>query len=69
MGEKKIQYPENINCDRQFDVPAFTNFFTEKGTKLYFSEPEQPHKNAIIERFWTTLVATVTNNQNRQKEF
>ena len=44
-------YPENINCDNQFAVPAFTDFFTKKGTKLWFSQPSQPHKNAIIERF------------------
>ena len=27
-------YPENVNCDSQFDVPEFTNFFTQKGTNL-----------------------------------
>ena len=35
-------YPENINCDNQFDVPEFADFFTKKGTNLWFSQPEQP---------------------------
>ena len=34
---KKIKYPENMNLDNQFKVPAFTNFFTKQGTKLWFS--------------------------------
>ena len=43
-GSKKMKYPENMNLDNQFNVPAFANFFTEQGTKLWFSQPEQPHK-------------------------
>ena len=54
-GSKKVKYPENMNLDNQFNIPAFTNFFTKQGTKLWFSQVDQPHKNAIIERFWRTL--------------
>jgi transposase InsO family protein len=36
-------------------VREFTDFFTKKGTNLWFSQPSQPHKNAIIECFWRTL--------------
>jgi hypothetical protein len=42
------EYPENINCENQFDVPEFRNFFTQNGANLYFSQPDQPHKNAVI---------------------
>jgi hypothetical protein len=38
-----VYYPENINCDNQFNVPEFTDFFTKKGTNLWFSQPDQPH--------------------------
>jgi hypothetical protein len=69
MGEKTIQYPENINGDRQFDVPAFTKFFTEHGTKLWFSEPEQPHKNASIERFWRALALLLQRMRVATKNF
>ena len=55
MGSKTLKFPQNINCDNQFNVPAFTKFFSEHGTKLWFSQPEQPHKNALIERFWRNL--------------
>jgi hypothetical protein len=48
-------YPENINCDNQFNVPAFVDFFTSKGTHLWFSQPSQPFKNAVIERFNRTI--------------
>ena len=48
-------YPENINCDNEFNKKEFVDFFTSKGTILYFSEPNQPHKNSVIERFWKTL--------------
>ena len=32
-----------------------TNTLTEQNIKTWFSQPEQLHKNAIIERFWRTL--------------
>ena len=62
-------YPANINCDNQFDVPQFTDFFTKKGTNLWFSQPEQPHKNAIIERFWRTLALLIQRMREGIKNF
>ena len=68
-----VNYPENINCDNQFDVPEFTNFFTHplrgKGTNLYFSQPDQPHKNAVIERFWRTLAILLQRMREGIKNF
>jgi len=48
-------YPENINCDNQFNKKKFIDYFNGKETRLWFSQPDQPHKNAVIERFWRTL--------------
>ena len=62
-------YPKNINCDNQFNVPEFTDFFTKKGTNLWFSQPEQPHKNAIIERFWRTLALLLQRMREGIKNF
>jgi hypothetical protein len=62
-------FPENINCDNQFNVPEFTDFFTEKGTNLWFSQPDQPHKNAIIERFWRTLALLLQRMRTGIKNF
>ena len=61
--------PENINSDNQFNVPEFTNFFTEKGTKLWFSQPDQPHKNAVIERWWRTLALILQRMRTGIKNF
>ncbi len=49
-------YPENMNTDNQFNRKAFIDFFTSKGTRLWFSLPDQKNtKNSLIERFWGTL--------------
>jgi hypothetical protein len=62
-------YTKNINCDNQFNVPEFRDFFTKKGTNLWFSEPEQPHKNAIIERFWRNLALLIQIMREGIKNF
>ena len=62
-------YPKNINADQQFNVPEFTDFFTKKGTNLWFSQPQQPHKNAIIERFWRTLALLLQRMREGIKSF
>ena len=48
-------YPENINCNNKFNNKQFIDFFTSKGTRLYFSQPVQPNKNSVIERWGRTL--------------
>ena len=62
-GERKVKYPENINCDNQFNVKPFVDFFIMQGTRLWFSQPEQIHNNAFMAH--TRIVAT--NNENRNK--
>jgi hypothetical protein len=61
--------PENINCDQQFNVPEFTYYFTKKGTNIYFSQPDHPHKNAIIERFCITLALLLQRMREGIKSF
>ena len=68
-GHKKMKYPENMNLDNQFNIPAFTNFFTKQRTKLWFSQVDQPHKNALIERFWRTLSLLLQKMRNGTKNF
>ena len=60
-------FPENVNCDNQFDVPELTDFFTKKGTKIWFSQTEQPHKNTIIERFWRLLLCCFREWEKEQR--
>ena len=62
-------YPANINADNQFNVPEFTAFFTKQGTILWFSQPDQPHKNSVIERFWRTLALLLQRMREGIKNF
>jgi transposase InsO family protein len=62
-------FHKNLNCDNQFNVPAFRNCFSKQGTKLWFSQPEQPLKNAIIERFWITLALLIQRMRTGVKSF
>jgi hypothetical protein len=61
--------PENINADNQFNVPEFIDYFTEKGTNLWYSQPDQPHKNDVIERLWRTLVLLLQMMRQGIKNF
>ena len=48
--------PKNINADNEFNNTKFNEYFSEQNIhNVVFSQPEQLHKNAIIERFWRTL--------------
>ena len=47
--------PKNINADNEFNNHKFNEYFTEQNIHPWFSQPDQLHKNAIIERFWRTL--------------
>ena len=42
---------------------------TEKGTHFWFSQRDQPHKNAIIERFWRTLALLLQRMREATKNF
>ena len=57
--------PRYISLDRQFDNEQFKSFITrlrnkhQKEIDLYFSEPDEINKNAIIERFNRTLAESI----------
>lgn len=51
----KIGYPKNINCDNEFNTIAFNNFAKKNNINMYFSYPNEPNKNSIVERFNRTL--------------
>jgi hypothetical protein len=69
LGSKKILYPHNINFDNQFGAKQIVEYFTKQGTKLWLSEPEQIHKNAIIERFFRTLALLFQRARTGTKNF
>ena len=62
-------YPENINCDNEFNNKQFIDYFTSKGTHLWFSTVNQPHKNSVTERFWGTLARILERMRTGIKNF
>jgi hypothetical protein len=61
--------PENINCDNEFNKKELIDYCTGKHTKLWFSQPDQPHKNAVIERVWRTLALLLQRMRQETKNF
>lgn len=47
--------PKAINADQEFNKSLFNKYFEDNNIKTYFSLPDQPFKNAIVERFNRTL--------------
>lgn len=47
--------PENLNCDGEFNKKEFNSFMDKEGIKVWYSEPYEINKNAIVERFNRTL--------------
>ena len=47
-------YPENINCDNQFDVPEFTDLFTKKGP--FMSTENGKMIKTISEQTWRETI-------------
>lgn len=48
--------PERINCDNEFNTSVFNKFWKENGISVYYSDPNEINKNAIIERFNRTII-------------
>ena len=61
--------PKNINCDNEFNKKEFIDYFTKQGAHLYFSQPDQPFKNSIIERVWRTLAMLLQRMRIETKNF
>jgi hypothetical protein len=67
--------PKNLNVDlgSEFIYKPFVNYCKENNIKIWYSNPEQANKNAIIERFHRTLrniilKYTVVNGRKYLKE-
>ena len=52
---KKIGYPKNINCDNEFNTREFKVWVKEHNITVWFSEPDEINKNAIVERVNRTI--------------
>ena len=47
--------PNSINCDNEFKTHAFTEYCEKNNIKMYFSDPNDVNKNAIVERVNRTI--------------
>ena len=52
---EQMGIPGAINCDNEFNTYSFNEYATENNIKLYFSEPNDLNKNAIVERVNRTI--------------
>ncbi|MDR3666734.1 MAG: DDE-type integrase/transposase/recombinase [Ignavibacteriaceae bacterium] len=48
-------YPERIQCDNEFNKHEFNELLEKHNVQARFSQPDDPNKNAIVERFNGTL--------------
>jgi hypothetical protein len=52
---KSMGTPKNLNCDNEFNTKLLNEYFKDQNIRLYFSQPDEINKNAIVERFNRTL--------------
>lgn len=57
----------NMNLDNEFKTKQIIEYCEGRNIKLYFSDPEQSHKNAIVERVHRTIREAILNWQNANK--
>lgn len=48
-------FPRNVNCDQEFNNRLFNKLCTTHNIRTWYSDPDEPNKNAIVERFNRTL--------------
>jgi len=66
---KDMGVPESINADNEFDAHTLTNYFNSEKIKLYFSQPGEVNKNAIVERFNRTLAGMLQKWREGSREY
>ena len=48
-------WPINLNADNEFNKQAFNDVMAKHNVRLWYSDPDEINKNAIVERFNMTL--------------
>jgi hypothetical protein len=51
--------PANINCDNEFNTNEFNQYCADNKIITHFSQPDEIHKNAIVERFNGTIAQLI----------
>lgn len=51
--------PNNLNCDNEFNKKDFNELMKKYKVKVWYSDPNEINKNAIVERFNRTLTEII----------
>jgi len=65
---KDIGFPKNINCDQEFNVKEVNGLAKRHNITMWYSQPYEINKNAIVERFNRTLAQLLQNWRTATKE-
>ncbi len=49
--------PEHVYCDNEFNTVLFNDYFDSHDIAVTYSDPDEPHKNAIVERLNGTIAS------------
>jgi hypothetical protein len=52
---EELGIPKNLNCDNEFNKKEFNDLIEKDNIKVFYSQPDEINKNAIIERFNRTI--------------
>jgi hypothetical protein len=64
-----IGWPKNLNCDNEFNKASFIEMMEKHDVTLYFSQPGEINKNAIVERFNRTLAGMLQKYRTAKKKY
>lgn len=48
-------WPASLSCDREYINEEFKQMMEDRGVNIWYSQPDQPNKNAIVERIIRTM--------------
>jgi len=69
MMDEMGRYPTGVSADQEFNTPAIRRVFTDvhPNCQFWFSEPDQLHKNPIVERWHRTLAGRLQRWRQAQR--
>ena len=62
-------YPENINCDLEFNTDLIQSFAKKHNIKFHFSEAYDIVKNAVVERWNRTIAGLLQKYRTATKKY
>ena len=65
---ENMSWPENLNCDNEFNVIEFNNLMEKHNVKCWFSDLGEINKNAIVEKFNRTLAFMMPKMENSNRK-